>query len=142
MERYGEAIAADLAFAGWDVLDLYDSGRWAFTLNLIDHLPRTSAYVQALAEDEELAADLPPEVGAGRRAMPHREWSPEAEIMAGVYNRVGDLIDVLAQVNDNRPPRLERWPGPVSAWQKVQSERSRAAVDEMAAKLFPEEARR
>ena len=116
---------------------MFEAGRWGFLLNLIDHLPRTSAYVQAMADDEELAAELPEDEGGPRRDVPLREWSSQVELQAAIFDRLGELINAVIVGNGGKPSRVDPWPTPVLASQRVQAKRRRELADQMAAKLWP-----
>jgi hypothetical protein len=137
VERYGEAIAADLALAGWDAVDLFERGRWAFMLNLIDHLPRTSAYAQAIADDDELVESMP-EPPASSGSVPLREWSPEVEALAVVVDRLAEVANTLVAAHGGKPSRVQAYPRPVTAFDRVRAKRRREAADDLARKLFPD----
>lgn len=136
-DRYGEAIAADLAAQGWDLIELFEGGRYAFTLNLIDHLPRSSHYAEALLSDEDYAeavADLP----RPRAEVPVHEWTPELEALAAIVDRLADVANTVIASAGGKPGRVERYPRPVTAIDRVRSRRVREAVNAMASKLWPE----
>lgn len=98
-------------------------GHWRRLLNLIDHLPRNSYYVEAMADDEELAemALSAPErldVPTGPRVS---QWSLEAEIIAAAVDRLGEMFAVTIVSNGGKPPRLTPYPRPVTATERVRS---------------------
>lgn len=77
-------------------------------LNIVDHLPRNSAYGEACALDEALVdPDAPPE----RRRPSMREWSPEVELLAAIFDRLNNVV----QVQSSKDLRLKPWPSPVTA---------------------------
>lgn len=88
--------------------------RWRLLLNVIDGLPRHSAYGEALALDESLV-----DPASARRAprgddMPRpsvREWSPEVELLAAIFDRLNGVIQIQSEKN----LRLKPWPSPVTA---------------------------
>lgn len=136
-DRYGEAIAADLAFAGWDLVELVEQGRWAWALNLIEHLPRASYYAQAVLLDEEYAevvAGLP----QGKPEMPIHQWTPELEAMAAIVDRLAEVANAVIASAGGKPGRVERYPRPVTAIDKARNRKAREAVNAMASKLWPE----
>jgi hypothetical protein len=109
LQRYGEAIEADLALAGWDLEELFRARRWRFILNIIDHLPGTSHFMAAVAGDEELAAQAPePEPGP----PPLQTWTPEVAALTLIADRMGELIAMVhntaAKHPAQPPPRLPR----------------------------------
>lgn len=142
MDRYGEAITADLAMlpAGWDVVDLWEQGRYAFTLNLIDHLPRASAYRQALAEDDEWAEQLPYEalVPRGDVRPLWSEWTPEVEMLAAAVDRLGENIAAQVAAAGGKPGHVKPWPRPESAAERVRRRREQEMAERVIGKAFPD----
>ncbi|WP_242882575.1 hypothetical protein [Actinomadura litoris] len=98
-----------------DLLDL-----WRGTLSirralvLIDHLPATSHYVAALAEDP----DLPPPPDTGPSSPRLTEWTPEVRVLADLVDRIGALIRVQISQSQRRPPEIRPYPRPVTAAQR------------------------
>ena len=120
------------------MIDLYEQGRWAFALTLIDHLPRTSAFSHAVAQDEELATALAGEP-SGRREVPFTEWSPETEALAAVVNRLSEVVNaIIATIPGGKPRPVKPYPHPISAADKVRARRRREAALELEAQLFPD----
>lgn len=117
------------------MVDLYESGRWAFALTLIDHLPRTSAYAQALAQDDELAEA---DESAGPRVISLTEWSPEVEALAVVVDRLADVANCIIGTAGGRPSRVAPYPRPVTAFDRARARRRREAAIELERKLFPD----
>lgn len=115
LSRYGDEIEADLRPNGIDILDLWrDTLSPRTLLNLIDHLPRTSAYQEALADDDELAApyvddDVPP----AKPSM--REFGPDVELLAAMYDRLGEVIQAVIGSAGGKPPNIQRTPRPETA---------------------------
>lgn len=79
---------------------MWQSRRWRFLLNVIDHLPRTSYFSQAVANDEEHALMILQAQEAGM--MPGRpgpsltHWSPEAERLDSILDGIRALIVATA----------------------------------------------
>jgi hypothetical protein len=140
IERYGEAIEADLAFrGGWDLGELWRRRRWRFLLNLIEHLPRDSAFAEAVASDDELAqsrveqGDLP---GAAGPSI--ADYTPVVEAIAALYDRVGQLIVVTAAAaGAKKPPNPKPYPRPVTALDRARRRASRAVISDIVAKATP-----
>jgi hypothetical protein len=122
------------------VVDLYERGRWAFALTLIDHLPRTSAFAAAVAQDDELAAsvvDLP----KASHIPPLTEWTPEVQALAAIVDRLADLINAVVVNHPSgkgRPTRVRPWPRPVTAFDRARTKRIREAAADLEAQLFPD----
>lgn len=111
ISRYGGAIEADLAALGWDLAALWRYRRWRFLLNLIEHLPRTSHFVAAMADDEELAEQLPEPQGESH--PPLTEYSPVVERLDLVVDRLGEVVTAVVNTvakKPRKPPRAQRRP--------------------------------
>lgn len=139
MDRYGQAIAADLARQGWDVVQLVDAGRWKFTLALVDHLPRTSSYVQAVSQDDEIAeaaGHVPPSL-AGPSLT---EWTPEVEALAAVIDRLGEVINGLRVIHPSGKGKAVHVPPyrrPTTAFDRARIRREVRLSEAAIAKAFP-----
>lgn len=106
-------------------------------LDYLEHLPRTSAYHTAVAEDEELAKHLAAEPPPPTRAPPLTEFGPEVEVLAEVRDLLANLIAVTIKANDGKPPKVKPYPRPESA---VQRERRRRRYEQhraLAARVLP-----
>jgi hypothetical protein len=121
IQRYGKAIEYDLARMGIDLAQQWRSRRWRKLLNLIDRLPRNSAYVEALAEDDELAQQLSsqprPNVRSVRRMT---EWSVEVELLSVVADRLAELAQVVATSRGAKRTRVAPMPRPLTAGQRLE----------------------
>lgn len=107
-------------------------------LNLIEHLSRTSAYQQALAQDDEVAmqASLDSEP---RNDLPLAEFSPEVEVLAAVVDRLGEVVTVLINANGGKAKPPKPYPRPVTALDRVRAVRSQQAYEDLKATLFPDD---
>lgn len=76
---------------------------------MVDHLPRNTAYGEAIALDESLVDPDTAPTGTARPSM--REWSPEVELLAAIFDRLSSLIQVQA----DKDLKLKPWPAPVTA---------------------------
>ncbi len=119
---------------------MWKQRRWRQLLNILEFLPRTSAYAEAMALDEELAvevAKIPHGDRAGKWARDHREYTPEVEMLSALFDRVGELIRVVAATRGSRggkpPPQAPR---PVSALERVRVRNSRARHEQLADRLL------
>lgn len=109
-------------------------------LNLIDHLPRTSAFQQALAQDDELAqqeALASPE--SSTRDIPLSEFSPEVEALAAVVDRLGEVTATLVAVNGGKPSPPRPYPRPVTAWDRARAKARHEALNDLQRQLFPDQ---
>ncbi|HEX8632244.1 MAG TPA: hypothetical protein VF755_29145 [Catenuloplanes sp.] len=134
--RYGTAIERDLTWRGVDLVGQWQARRWRRLLNLIDGLPRTSAYAEALADDEQLAEQLldrPP--GPGR--VPMSEFSPELEMLTNVFDRLGELIQAVTAAAGGKPPKVRPHPRPRTAMDRVRQRRSMAKHRTVVARMLP-----
>lgn len=93
---------------------------------MINHLPRTSHFVAAIAQDEEAAeAALDHDDRDPALAGPHlTEWTPEVQALYGLADRLGTLIQVtLAAGGAKQPKPLPSWPRPRLAIDRVRERR-------------------
>lgn len=139
LDRYYDPIEVDLLEHG-----INPAGLWTGTvsprlvLNAIDHLPRTSRYQHVLTQDDDLVAGLinRPE-GQPPAAPPLTEFGPEVEALAGLFDRVGELINTVIGVNGGKPRAAKPYPRPVTAADRVRAQRRRESQDATTALLFP-----
>jgi len=138
--RYGRAIEQDLAAHGVDLLQLWQQRRWRHLLNLIDGLPRHSAFVEALCDDDDLAEHLAardtPAVG-DRARMPLSQFSPELEMATNVFDRLGELIQAVTAAAGARPPKIAPYPRPRTAADRVRQRRAELRHRGLVARLLP-----
>jgi hypothetical protein len=104
--------------------------RWRELLSILEFLPRTSAYAQAMATDAELAeqvVQIPEAEGRSTQwTRSHRDYSPEVEMLSAVFDRLGELIRAVAATQGSRAKPPSPAPRPVSAIERV---RRRAAIE-------------
>lgn len=112
-------------------MQLWRSRRWRELLLLIDWLPRNSAYMEALSDDEELAEqvlrDQKREQKNGKdRDRPGRsgprisEFSVEVERLTDLVDRMSEAIQATVASAGGKPPRMQPQPRPVTAMQRLQ----------------------
>lgn len=105
--------------------------RYRLLLNVIDCLGRDTHYGEAIALDESLVDREQARAPAGRPRM--REWSPEVELLAAIYDRLSALIQIQSEKSLNLKP----WPSPMTAAERVNAILARRQYDHLSAKLFP-----
>lgn len=88
-------------------------------LDFLAHLPRTSEYHAALADDEELAARLADEPPQPVGSPPLTEFSPEVQVLAEVRDLLAAQLAVLVKVNGGKPAKVKPYPRPVTALQRM-----------------------
>lgn len=104
-----------------DLATEWRSRRWRRLLNVIDQLPRDSAYVEALSDDDEIAGQLM-RTGPEKPARPQRrlsDWSPTVELLTTINDRLGDLIQTVAALGGAKPRKIPRGPYPVTAAERA-----------------------
>lgn len=109
-----------------DLATEWRSRRWRRLLNIIDHLPRNSAYREAVAEDEDLARQLLKVKPPDDDAVPVRrmsDWSAEVEMLTAVLDRLGELVQAVAALGGAKPRRVQPAPRPVTAFERVRRNR-------------------
>jgi hypothetical protein len=105
---------------------LWRKRRWRYLLSRIDHLPRNSAYVEALSLDEELAAQVasrPPVDKPGKSSVNMRDWSPLLEMLTVIADRQADIIQAIIASQGGKPPKIRPLPRPKTAIEKLSDPR-------------------
>lgn len=134
--RYGGAIERDLHDRGVDLLDLWRGHRLSprKALNLIDGLPSHSAYREALALDEELAeVDAESDAPAAAYRPRITEWSPTEQLLAAVFDRLGEVVATLVATAGGKPKLPQSWPRPETAMERVTRRRQAREYDDLLA---------
>lgn len=109
-------------------------------LNLIEHLPRDSAFAEAIAQDDERFEGVAlTDFQAEAPSIPLTEFGPQQELLAAIYDRLGEVVNVGIQQGGGKPVAIRPWPRPVTAADRAQARARRAAMDDMADVLFPTE---
>jgi hypothetical protein len=121
-----------------DLAVLWRSRRWRRLRNLIEGLPRNSAYVEAVAGDEDLAMSLPEP--SGEHVERWSEFSPEREMLMVIADRVGELIRAQVAASGGKPPKLAPLPRPVTASARVRQARRWQQHQRLVAQLLPHKA--
>jgi hypothetical protein len=101
-------------------------------LTLIDGLPSYSAYQEALALDEELAEEYADDDRPTTKYRPKiTEWSPTEQLLAAVFDRLGEVVAVVAAANGGSGKLPEQWPRPETAQDRVLRRRQQREYDEL-----------
>lgn len=109
-------------------------------LDLVEHLPSTSAYHAAVAEDEELAQEL---IDRGEdtpaRPRPPRltEWGPDVQVLAEIRDLLADLRAITIKVNGGKPGKVKPYPRPETALQRVKRRARAVAHSELVRRVLP-----
>lgn len=136
--RYGQAIEQDLAGRRLDLLVLWQQRRWRYLLNVIEALPRHSAFVEALSDDDALAeALLNRPAGDERPRTPLSQFSPELEMAVNTYDRLGELIQAVTAAAGGRPPKIAPFPRPRTAADRVRRRRAETKHRSVVARMLP-----
>ena len=90
-------------------------------LDYLEHLPRTSAYHSAVANDEDLARQVmaSDEVPKASKAPPLTEFSPEVAALAEIRDVLAQTLNVLVKVNNGKPSPFRPFPRPETAVDKA-----------------------
>jgi hypothetical protein len=108
-------------------------------LDFLDHLPRTSAYHTAVAEDEDLAKRLATEPPPpSNRPPPLSEFGPEVQVLAELRDLIANLIAVTVKAHGGKPSKVKPYPRPETA---VQRERRRRRLQQhraLVARVLPD----
>lgn len=104
---------------------MYIARRWRLLLNIVDHLPRTSHFIAAVADDDELA-ELQAAGNAPSYAptVPMTEYTPEAERLSALIDVMRELLSLeIGKATRKKPRRVQPYPRPVTAAQRVARKR-------------------
>lgn len=114
--------------------------KWRQLLSVLEFLPRTSAYAEAIANDEELAVEvlkIPQDDRKAKWGREHRDYTPEVEMLSALFDRLGELIRVTAQSRGARVSKAGALaPRPVNAIERVHARDARSKHDRLAARLL------
>lgn len=96
--------------------------RFRYLLNLIDHLPTNSFFVELVADDDELANSMQSSA-SGEKQSEQRisTWSPEKEILVGIFDRLGTVVSATIAAAGAKPPDIKPYPRPQTAFQRADS---------------------
>lgn len=122
---------------------MWRTRRWRLLLNVIDHLPRHSAYGEAISQDDDVAALIlahPPAGGAP--AVRVSDWSPEREILAEISDRISTLTCAVIAAAGARPPAPRPSARPQTAADRLRDRNRRRDHLSLAARVLPEQADR
>ncbi len=107
-------------------------------LNLIDHLPRNTAYHEALVNDEDLAERLLDRPDVDRPATRQmRDFSVEVEVLSVLTDRIGELIQAVAATKGAKPKPLRAMPRPATALQRLRARKRMRKHDSVVARMLP-----
>jgi len=81
---------------------------------LVSRLPADSALVEAQADDPDYAAWVAAQPSSGPGAPRLSEWSPPVELLAAIFDRLGDITSALAALGGVKPGRPQLWPRPLT----------------------------
>lgn len=109
-------------------------------LDLLEHLPSSSAYHCAVAEDEDLARQIL-ESGEEPPAKPRSprltEWGPDVQVMAEVRDLLASLLAVTVKAHGGKPPKPTPYPRPETALQRVKRRVRFARHSELVRRALP-----
>jgi hypothetical protein len=115
---------------------LWRDREWRFLLNLIDHLPPGSFFVEALSDDEEYATAALASGGQSNSAPRMSTWSPVVDMLAVVNDRLGLIAALQAAANGGRQT-LPPVPRPSTAFDRVRHVVAREKHRALVAKVLP-----
>lgn len=119
---------------------------WAKLDRLIDRLmrmPRSQTQLD-MAEDDEAAEEYLAEHGDKESASSRPSlavWSPEVEYLAGVVDRLGEVVAAVVASAGNKPPRIKPLPRPKSAFDRARERRAWRRHDALVAEVEAAQAR-
>jgi len=121
-----------------DLATEWRSRRWRRLLNIIDRLPRHSAYVEALTDDEEFAeAMLAQGIPPGKATRRLADWSPTVELLTGILDRLAEVTQAIAASRGVKPRKIVRAPHPVTALDRIRQRRRYETHRSVVARVLP-----
>jgi hypothetical protein len=102
---------------------LWRKRRWRYLLSRIDHLPRNSAYVEAVSQDEEMARQAAGRPAPKGDAVRMRDWSPLLEMLTLIADRQADVVQAVIAAAGGKPPKIKPLPRPKTAMDRINSPR-------------------
>lgn len=107
---------------GLDLVDFF-RGRhsWRKLRLILDRLPTSSAYREAVLDDPEVAEFLArqPETDHGPAAPRLSEYDVERALLTDIYDRLGAVIEAIVASNGGKPPRIHPSPRPITGVAKA-----------------------
>lgn len=101
--------------------------RWRRLLNIIDHLPRHSLFIEAVTQDEAIAEQLldnpPKDQPASKPTRRMSEWSPVVELLTVAVNRLAELTQAVAAIGGAKPRKITPAPFPETVLEKLRKRR-------------------
>lgn len=112
---------------GLDLLDFFrGTHSWRKLALLVEHLPGSSATVEAQLDDPEYAewvaslSDGPP------RGPKVSEWTPDVAMLTNIYDRLGELIGAVIAGAGGKPPQNRPLPRPKTEVDRFKERAARA----------------
>ncbi len=90
--------------------------------------------MEALSQDEEIAEELLDEIPVHVERI--SIWSPEREVLAAIYDRLGNLLRVTVAASNGIPPDLDPFPRPVTAHQRLRAKRDDEQYESLVERLI------
>lgn len=105
---------------------LWRERRWRELLTLIDWLPRNTAYMEAISNDDEMAEQVlrqPESQQRGSRRPRISEWSAEMEKLTDLVDRMGEVMQAVVASAGGKPPKVHPQPRPKTAVDRLREKK-------------------
>jgi hypothetical protein len=102
---------------------------------MIQRLPSSSRYVEAMANDDEFAAsflDTPAKTDTGPQLS---EYTPEVARLDLLLDRLSELISATIQVNGGKAPRIRPAKRPETAFSRLEKRRTEQRIGSLIAEV-------
>lgn len=104
--------------------------------NLLDRLPASSAYVEARANDPELAEILASEPEDNRPSYPAlSEFGPDVAMLANISDLLGSVVANLEALRGAKPHKPRTTPRPLTGIQRARAARERRKHDDLVSEV-------
>lgn len=123
-----------------DLATEWRSRRWRKLLNLIEGLPRTSAFIEAMSDDDDVAAVMLSQPREDRQTGPRlSEYSPEREALDRVLDRLGEVIQAVVASAGGSAPKIKPAPRPHTAVDRARARQAWTRHNSLVARLTPKD---
>lgn len=102
---------------------------------LVEHLPASSATVEAQLDDPEYAAWAATQKPAPPTAPRLSEWSPDVARLTDIHDRLSELIAAVIASGGGKPPRPAALPRPRTEVDRLRAKARRSRHDSLVAEV-------
>jgi hypothetical protein len=127
VDRYGDAIEWDLHERSLDLLDFFRGKHsWRKLANLLERLPMSSAFREAMLDDPEVAEELAKQPEAKEPGRPRlSEFDTHTALLTDILDRLGDVFAAVIVTSGGRQPKVKPAPRPLTGVARFREQAAR-----------------